>query len=106
MAKPIRAGELHYPMIQFVIINISGRTLNCDHYSKETYLASGGSRPKIREDPDIQTKEFGLKKGGALDPPLLAILIVYIRIYDSVRKTCVFAIQFVAETYPASGASF
>ena len=51
MAKPIRARELHYPMIQFLIINISGLTLNCDHYFKETYFASGGSRPSDKGGP-------------------------------------------------------
>ena len=51
MAKPIRARELHYLMIQFLTINISGRTLNCDHYSKETYLASGGPRASDKGGP-------------------------------------------------------
>ena len=120
MAKPIRARELHYPMIQFLIINISGRTLNCDHYSKETFLANGGCRPWDKGGPRPKIRGHGLeknvffspsglslvKKWGPLDPPLPAILIVYIRIYDSVWKTSVFVIQFVVETYPASGASF
>ena len=55
----------------------------------------------------LRASVWSKKRGGApLDPPLLAILIVYIRIYDSVWKTSVFVIQFVVETYPASGASF
>ena len=82
MAKPIRALELHYPMIQFLIINISGRTLNCDHYSKETFLANGGCRPWDKGGPGYPDQrkggtaskknffrpfgpQFGLKMGAA-----------------------------------------